>query len=374
MVERMADKQIQTISNRDYALARSARPRSLVGQVGMVLLEPGAFFRALPFVESSRQWVWAALLILALVGISAVRQDALLNGGGSNTPASMEPVFPDADISGGGVISGGGGVLIPSDPFGGGEAPPIAPEPAAASGDVSATWTTALLAASSVILSWFILAVLLCEVSLFNGVAPSLGRNVQVAIWTSVPLGLMAALQLLYYAAGGTVGQPGISGLLAEWQGYAELPTFSRSLLLSLTSRMTLFWLWSLVLLYIGGRMALNGKAWAVMIVVVVWVIIIVVAPVLTGAITAPEKEAALPDFSGELSPEQMLPDEALEGLLPDFLGGQENGRPSGEPLDEIFGLSPDMTPEATAATEIIPRPARPGAEPRPEVTPESES
>lgn len=369
MAVRMGDKQIQTINNRDYALARS-RPRGLVGQISLVLLEPGAFFRALPFVENSRQWVWAALLILALVGISAVRQDALLNGDTGVTPIDSG-IFPGGDGGGGGIGRPvGPGVVIPSDPFGGGEAPPVPAEPTVSSTDVSATWTTALLAASSVILGWFILALLLCEVSLFNGVAPSLGRNVQIAIWTSVPFGLMAALQLLYYAAGGTVGEPGISGLLARWDGYAALPAFTKSLLLSLTSRLTLFWLWSLVLLYIAGRMALRGKAWAVLIVVVVWVIVVVVVPVLTGAVTVADDEAGLPDFSGDMPGELFTPDNPPgEGAMPDFLGGQ----PSGELTPETFGLLPDVTPGAADDLEIVPQITPPDVAITPEETAESE-
>ncbi|MBI5667373.1 MAG: hypothetical protein HZC41_05135 [Chloroflexi bacterium] len=364
----MGDKQIQTINNRDYALARS-RPRSLVGQISLVLLEPGAFFRALPFAANSRQWVWAALLILALVGISAVRQEALLNGDTGAAPVDTG-AFPGGNVSGGGggpVPIGPGVVAVQPGGFpgGGGEAPPIPPtDTSAAAPDVSATWTTALLAASGVILGWAILAVLLCEVSLFNGVAPSLGHNVQIAIWTSVPFGLMAALQLLYYAAGGTVGEPGISGLLTQWEGYAALPTFTRSLLLSLTSRLTLFWLWSLVLIYIGGRMALQGKAWAVLIVVVVWVVIVVVVPVLTGAVAAPE-EAPLTDFSGEMPGEFFAPDNPLgEGILPDRLGGEADGPPWGEFTPEPFGLLPDTTPDATETMELLPLLT-------PEVTPE---
>lgn len=348
----MADKQIQTINNRDYALARRSRPRGLVGQVSMVLLEPGAFFRALPFVESSRQWVGAALLILALVGFSAVRQDALLKekSSGGLTGLSGFPGTTGMESSSGGG-GGGGGVMVgpgissvSPGAFGGGETPTIPTEPTATPNDVSGAWTTAIVAAASVILGWFILSLLLCEVTLFNGAAPRLAPNFQIAIWASVPIGLMAALQLLYYAAGGTVGEPGISGLLARWDGYAGLPTFTRSLLLSLTSHMTLFWLWSLALIYVGGRMALRGKSWAVMLVVIAWMVIVIVAPVLTGAITAPEKESALTDLVG-----------------PD---GQPLNMPGGtgdDPFAQMFGITPEVTAEASGEN-IMP----------PEGTPES--
>lgn len=345
MATRMGDKQIQTINNRDYALARRSRPRGLVGQMGMVLLEPGAFFHALPYADGSRQWVWAALLILALVGISAVRQDALLNGDDTNLAALS------ANTS------------VPMDPFassgpfgGGGQLPAVPTEPVAPSQpDVSATWTIALIAGSGVVLGWFILAVMLCEVSLFNGVAPRLGSNFQIAIWTSVPLGLMAALQLLFYAAGGTVGEPGISGLLGQWDGYAGLPAFIKSLTLSFASHLTLFWLWSVILIYIAGRRALNGKTWAVALVVVAWVVVVVVAPVLTGAIAAPDTETTLPDMSAtsgdEMPTDLIIPPESAP---PDFAGGSEGGQPAGDPLAEPSG--PETTLDAPAS-EIAPSP-----------------
>ena len=79
----MSNKQIQPVRNRDYQITQRTRPRGLWGQVWMALLQPGYFFRTLPLMEDTRTWLWAAVLILALTGISAVRQDALLNGTGS---------------------------------------------------------------------------------------------------------------------------------------------------------------------------------------------------------------------------------------------------------------------------------------------------
>lgn len=357
----MADKQIQTINNRDYALARRSRPRGLIGQVGMVLLEPGTFFRALPYVESSRQWVWAALLILALVGFSAVRQEALLNGDTGSSGGAVTDPFANPDA----------GATVPVDPFassgpfGGGQLPTVPTDPTTGSSDdsnVSATWTTALIAGSGVILGWFILAVMLCEVSLFNGVAPRLGSNFQIAIWTSAPIGLMAALQLLFYAAGGTVGEAGISGLLSQWDGYAALPTFSKSLLLSLTSHLTLFWLWSVVLIYVAGRRALNGKRWAVALVVIAWVLVVILAPVLTGAIAAPEADSAVPALLGDMPPDGLvLPD----GSLPDFSGDADASLPAGDPFAELFAPSSENTPD--------PLTGGPDADELPEITPPAE-
>jgi hypothetical protein len=299
----MSDKQIQPVRNRDYQITQRSRPRSLWGQVWMALLQPGYFFRTLPLMEDTRTWLWAAVLILALTGISAVRQDQMLNGGGGSAPpvdfggnatggdlGGSKGEFQIAPIDGG----GGGGGEIPFDP---GNVPTT--PGAVSTRDVSTTWTTALLASAAIVVGWFVLTAILSEVTLFNGRVPSLGQNLQVAIWATIPFALMALLQLIYYAAGGQPRSDGLSGLLAEWNAYTSLPSFWQSVILSLTSRLTLFWLWSLILIYIGARNALRGKRWASAIVVVVWAVLLVVVPVVTGTVKAPEDN--VPDI---LSPD----------------------------------------------------------------------
>lgn len=289
----MDDKQLQPRRSRNYSFVQPARQRGLWGQIWMALLQPGQFFRTIPAIDQTRQWLWAALLILALVGLSAVRQ------------ASVPAVDPNA-------------LLVPADAgfpspnmFGGGDfgAPPSGIPPGGTGGgtvtNVSSTWTTALLAASSVALGWFIQTVLLCEVSLLRGFSPRPGKNFQIAIWASLPLGLMAALQLLYYAAGGSITSAGISGLIVELPGYTSQSPYVQAIILSFATQLTLFWLWSLALIYVGARRTLQGRWWSSLIVVIAWVVILVTVPVLTGAITAPE--------SGQQGVELESP-EVLEG------------------------------------------------------------
>ncbi len=283
----MSNRQIQPVRNQDIQIIRQARSRSLWGQVWNVALQPNNFFLALPQTpSSSRQWFWVAVLILALNGFSAVRQEALLGSTGGGTDTSSFQQRPPEDFSsqpGGGFSISPGGIPggIPGD-FG---APPDTSAPSA---DISSTWVTALISGTTILLGWFVLAVILCEVPLFNGVRPSFGQNLQIAIWTTVPLGVMAGLQVIYFAAGGKVGAGGISGLLDIWKGYHDLSPLVRSILLSLTSRLTIFWLWTLVLIFIGARNALNGKVWAVTLVLIVWILVVVMVPVITGSITAP--------------------------------------------------------------------------------------
>jgi hypothetical protein len=123
----------------------------------------------------------------------------------------------------------------------------------------------------------------------------------------------MLLIQQIYFAAGGEPGQVGLSLLLERWEGFATLPAFSRAVLMTFFTNLTLFWLWSLLLLYLGGRYVLNGKRAAVMLVVVAWVIISTFVPALTspniGDVPAPEPANldVMPGEFSELSPNATL-------------------------------------------------------------------
>lgn len=330
------------------------------------------------------------IIILALTGIVAVREQALLaeaeaGGGVSAFPPDMGGggAIPEGDFGGGGVIEGDpgiGGEFGPPPGFdaGGGAAG------GAAETSVTANLTTALLAASNILIGWGFLIVLLCEVSLFNGRAPRLGQNFHIAIWATVPLAVMAGLKLLFYASGGEVGQGGIAGIVTEMPFYAGLSGFAQSLTLSLASRLTLFWLWSLILIYFGARYALNGKRAAALLVVVMWVVVLVVAPVATGAINAtaglttetitPEGMEGMPDgmspeggdFSGLMGeagmPEGMeiIPGEFSEGEVQELPEGFSSDSESegsevinGAATGELSGAEGEAPEDETVTDEI---------------------
>lgn len=346
----MSNRQIQPVRPRDYQLARQVRPRSLWGQILTITLQPGYFFLTMPSAGDSRQWFWVAVLILGLVGFSAVRQESIKQP--VTSPITAPPIdfgSPTTDLGAGGP---GGFPGILGD--GGADVPVPSVNTPASTGEVSSTLTTALIAASQILLGWFILAILLCEVSLFNGNRPVFSHNLQIAIWTTVPLGLMAGLQVIYYSAGGGVGQAGLSGLLSNWKAYAELPSFLKSIILVFAFNLTVFWLWSLVLIYRGGRNALNGKRWSVMLVVIVWVLILTVTPVITGTITAednptPTNEAdnggnppSLDNF-GLLDPNALVDSVPSDATLPPEL--QFLAEPSPEVTAEQIGEAPVSTP-----------------------------
>lgn len=305
----------------------SRRPRSLVGNISAVLLQPVVFFQAVP---AARQWLWVGLLIMAITGFSAVNQPAPADEiPPGEAPAIVLP--PDAAISGGGGFSGiEGGFIAPNDPsLGQGSA---APAP-----DVSKTVMTALLAATGVLVAWFIQAFVLSEVSLINGIRPSFGLNLQIAIWASVPLALMLVIQQVYFAAGGKAGMLGLSLVLERWAAFKTLPPFSQTVLMTLATNFTLFWLWNLGLLYIGGRIALNGKRTAVLLVVVAWVLISVLVPAMTSiGKPAPVIEDAETTTIPE-GMEQLSPDFQIEPMTtPDESASESESEASAPPAIQV--------------------------------------
>jgi hypothetical protein len=112
---------------------------------------------------------------------------------------------------------------------------------------------------------------------------------------------------------------------------------------------LTLFWLWGLLLLYIGARQALRGRWWASLLVVFAWVAVVVVTPVLTGAVAAPPLEEAI--VPGDMMPVDLSGMEG-DGGLP--LEGRP-GEPSFDSDMSLDGVSqPDMDGGAVIEGEPV--------------------
>lgn len=238
--------QTRTPSRRqDFAGFQRNRRRGVWSQIGAVLLHPVAFFRGLPPLGQTRQWLWVALIILALVGFSAVEQQ---NG-----------------------IAPGAAPALPGD--------------LSSSNNVTDTWTAALTAASGVIVQWLLMGILFMEASLLSGQRPSYSAGLHIAIWASIPLGIMAALQIVYMLAGGSISAPGVAGVVAIVPGYGALPSLLRATLDGLAGQFTLFWLWSLVLIYTGLRHTLQTRWAAALFTVLTWAGLVVLVPVIINAL-----------------------------------------------------------------------------------------
>ncbi len=325
----------QTARRTKSAPSRRIIQRGLIAQISTALFQPITFFETLAPMRQTRQWLWIGFIILALVGVSAVQQaSSQATPDTAEIPTNIPPV---GDPFGGGDLGGG---------FDFGTPPPV-DNTGGTSTDSTQTvnnWTVALIEATRLIVIWGALSMMLIVVPMFKGKPPQIGENIQVAIYASLPLGVMAALQLIFMAAGGQIGAAGLSGLVDEMPMYQTADPFLRSLILSGASQTTLFMLWSLMMIYFGGRFLLRGHRITVLLVIIAWVALLIITPVVTGAIradsadiTAPTDDP-MPDM-GDFS--EMPPPSDIEGVMNPF---------DDMPPDEAMF---DITPEAEMTVEV---------------------
>lgn len=180
-------------------------------------------------------------------------------------------------------------------------------------------WTMILLTLAQVLAMWFGAAVVLMLVSLFQGKRPRFGHNLQLAIWASVPLGVMALLQIIYVASGGVINSRGIARVIVNMEAYPSWSPMVQQFMLSLAMHAHLFAVWHLALLYIGARQHLGGRRVIIALVLVVWVLIAVIVPITLGLVQPPADPVPV-DMGGDFPPggEPFLPDGGGEPMPPD--------------------------------------------------------
>lgn len=215
---------------------RRRQPKSFFGRLQQVLLHPVAFFQQLPLVEESRHWLWVMILVLGLVGYSAVRQQS---GAVVSNPTE------DTD-----------------------------------------SLVIALQAIAPLALTWFGLTLFLGLVTMLRGHPPEIGLNVRVAIWASLPFALMAVLQLARLFAGYQIESAGISGIFTSAQGWDTIGKTLQFVIINATKHLTLFGLWHIILLSLGARYSLRGKWWAVFLFLVIWLLVLILLPTLFDILT----------------------------------------------------------------------------------------
>ena len=310
--------------------------RGLIAQISTALFQPITFFETLAPMRQTRQWLWIGFIILALIGVSAVQQVSSQSTPTATTETSTN-IPPIGDpFSGGGDF--GGGIDF-------GTPPPINTGGGTSTDSTQTVnnWTVALIEATRLIIMWGALSMMLIVVPMFKGKPPQVGENIQVAIYASLPLGVMAALQLIFMAAGGQIGAAGVSGLVDEMPIYQTADPFLRSLILSGASQTTLFMLWSLLMVYFGGRFLLRGHRITVLLVIIAWVALLIITPVVTGAIQAESAEITTP--TDELLPDMgdfsEMPPSDIEGMMNPF---------DEMPTDDMMF---DITPEAEVTFEV---------------------
>lgn len=313
---------------------RSAQPKlpnGVWGQLRTLLFHPETFFKALS--TSTSAWLFMLVVLMLLTGASEVQRQQRLNASPSDG-MNIDFGIPPMDT---GMPMGdptmpempGGGVPLPPSDMGGGGAP-TGGQP------ITEQLEQILGATGSILGMWLVLTPLLAIVPFFNRSAPRWGRALKVAIWASVPLGVMALIQLAYYSAGGKAGEPGMFGIVDELPFYASLSAIQKSLVLSAASKLTLFHGWMLALVYLGARQTLRGKQVVVVIVMALWLMLMIFLPVATGAYKVEE----------ELPAVQTLPDGSMGGENSDFMGDEM-------PDEGMTGDNSEMSLEDAASGDV---------------------
>lgn len=247
----------------------SPAKRGLLGHFIAVLFQPRDFFRAFPV---SQQWVIYALICLGITAVLSAQPSS----------SALTDTLPPTDFS----LPSEGSF---SDPF---AVPPLEGDSFANDAPESTPQITkGLLSATRTVIIWVTQAVLLGLVALFNGYAPSFGKQLQVTVWASTPFLLLIIAQALYKSAGGQPSVMGLTALLDLWADFVWLPEWGQLLIKSLLMQITLFSLWHVLLVYFGLRYALHGKRWVCGVVLFLWIAIAILTPILTGGVTVPSPQ-----------------------------------------------------------------------------------
>ncbi|MCA9891994.1 MAG: hypothetical protein KC615_03375 [Anaerolineae bacterium] len=333
---------------RTFSMPMAASSKSsggIVAQISRLLLQPVAFFRAMP---TQRQWMLAALAVLFVTGYMATTQvssstltftttesvttslSSTNNGTSSTFPGGMAPPTGDgsftpptgdtstsssedtssstatnsnsstrqsrsstsADSTDSTTTAGTGGFDLSLFDASSTEMAALVQTDTATSEALSTdeALMNALLAASGILVIWIGQTVLLSLVSMFRGQSPQIAKSFQIAVWASLPLALMLILRYVHFATGGSGGELGLSLLLNNWAGFSELPEFIQRITAVFFSNLTLFWLWNILLLYLGARYALGGRRFIAVPLVALWIIGSTLIPAI---VTEPTNEIA---------------------------------------------------------------------------------
>ncbi|HVU11853.1 MAG TPA: YIP1 family protein [Phototrophicaceae bacterium] len=249
----------------------------IITQIARLIVQPKIFFEYMP---ASHQWLLIAILVLAVTGFTATTQiqSSTANANGGTNSTTQPSGFSLNTLN----QTSTNGTAQTNDASGTNRAQTQQfPNFASTTNTASNSFMNALLAASGVIVLWAGEACFLSLVCMLRGYAPKFGKAIQIAVWSSLPLAVMLALRYAYYANGGSGGALGLSLLLDNWSGYAALPDYARRVLAVFMSNLTLFWLWSIVLLYLGGRYALGGSTSMVLLIVALWIVASTLIPAL---------------------------------------------------------------------------------------------
>ncbi|MBI1276681.1 MAG: hypothetical protein GC179_01000 [Anaerolineaceae bacterium] len=267
--------QIQTMPA-PLALPASPSGGSIITQTFKLFVQPKTFFRNMP---AGSQWLFAVLLVLVITGFTATSQIQSSTSSTSGTTAATTSTQSSSfSLSTLDATSTTTGTTANSTAAG------TASSTTATSSVSSDTLLmNGLIAICGVLVMWAGQTAVLSLITMLRGYAPQFGKSLQIAVWASLPLALMLIIRYIHFASGGSGGSLGLSLLLNNWSGYAQLPEIAQRILAVFTSNLTLFWLWNLLLLYLGARFALGGRPIAVALIIAIWIAAATIVPAFVG-------------------------------------------------------------------------------------------
>jgi hypothetical protein len=274
--------QIQTMPA-PLALPNTSSGGNIITQTVRLLIQPKTFFRNMP---TGSQWLFAVLLVLAITGFTATSQiQSSTSSTGSAAASTSTSTSSSFNLN---TLNATSSTTANGTTATAGTAATRTTNSAAAATNTTATLSSdtilmnGLIAICGVLVMWAGQTVVLSLVTMLRGYSPQFGKSLQIAVWASIPLALMLLLRYAHFASGGSGGSLGLSLLLNNWSGYSQLTEIVQRILAVFTSNLTLFWLWNVVLLYLGARFALGGRRIAVALIIAIWIAAATIVPALT--------------------------------------------------------------------------------------------
>lgn len=202
----------------------------------------------------------------------AVRTAAANRGGNQGTqPGGNQGVppggFPGGDFGGGFINSGGGGATTTTTGTN------------AAAASTPNIWLSLLWPVVSFLITWLLLGGLTNLFSLAGGGKSHALMAMNIAAWSTVPIGVRSLMQIIYYlASGASIQSPGLSGFLTATNNNTLL-IFAQFLL----ARVDLYLFWQIGLLALGVAIWGGVKGKKALVIAMVVVIVVVVLQSLVG-------------------------------------------------------------------------------------------
>lgn len=278
-------------SSQTEAFPRKASTQLHLNWLSQVIFQPRQTFSGIVAEDSKKTWLTPIVAVSLLLIVAALISTFLTASAtpaaqtGVRTTQAAQTIRTAAANRGGnqgnqpgGFQGGPPGGFPPGADFGGGfVAPGGGGAPTTTTGTNTTAspniWLSLLWPVVSFLITWLLLGGLTNLLSLAGGGKSNALMAMNIAAWSTVPIGVRNLMQIIYYlASGSSIQSPGLSGFLAPASGDSLL-IFAQFLL----ARVDLYLFWQIGLLAVGVAIwgGVSGKKAVVIAAVVVIVVII---------------------------------------------------------------------------------------------------